>query len=103
MVDWETIKGCTQDGVATIKGLECAFSNFISVILALAGIVLFIMLVIGGFRYLVSGGDPKAVEAAKGTLTQAIVGLVILVLAFLILVLIREITGVNVTEFRVTQ
>lgn len=105
-VNWASVPGCT-DGpagdVATIKGLECAFGNFISVILALAGIVLFLMLVVGGFRYLVSGGDPKAVEAAKGTITQAILGLVILVLAFLILVFIQKITGVNVTQFKVTQ
>lgn len=102
-VNWETIQGCTKDGAATIKGLECAFGNFISVILALSGIVLFLMLVVGGFRYLVSGGDPKAVESAKGTLTQAIVGLVILVLAFLILKLIEAITNVPVTQFKVTN
>lgn len=99
--DWGA--GCAEGGVATIKGLECAFSNFISVILAFAGIILFLMLVAGGFRYLVSGGDPKAVESARGTLTQAIVGLVVLVLAFLILKLIEAITGVPVTQFRVTQ
>lgn len=102
-VDWGTVSGCTESGVATIKGLECAFSNFVSVILAFAGIVLFIMFVVGGFRYLTSGGDPKAIEAAKGTLTQAIVGLVILVLAFLILKLIETITNVPVTQFKVTQ
>lgn len=105
-VNWAGVPGCTggpAGDVATIKGLECAFGNFISVILALAGIVLFLMLVVGGFRYLVSGGDPKAVEAARGTLTNAILGLVILVLAFLILVFIQEITGVNVTQFKVTQ
>lgn len=101
--DWANTAGCAVNEVATIKGFECLFSNFISVILAFAGIVLFIMLVTGGFRYLVSGGDPKAVEAAKGTLTQAIVGLVILVLAFLILKLIETITGVPITQFRVTQ
>lgn len=99
--DWGA--GCAEGDVATIKGLECAFSNFVSVILAFAGIILFVMFIVSGFRYLVSGGDPKAVEAAKGTLTQAILGLVILVLAFLILVLIKQITGANVTEFKVTQ
>lgn len=101
--DWANAAGCTVSEVATIKGFECLFSNFISVILAFAGIVLFIMLVTGGFRYLVSGGDPKAVESAKGTLTQAIVGIVILVLAFLILKLIETITGVPVTQFKVTN
>jgi len=97
---------CTQPQVvevATIKGVECAFSNTISVVLALAGIVLFVMFLIGGLRYLTSGGDPKATEAAKGTLTHAIAGLVVLILAFLILRLIETITGVQLTIFKVTQ
>lgn len=88
---------------ATIKGFECLFSNAISVVLALAGIVLFVMFLIGGLRYLTSGGDPKATESAKGTLTHAIAGLVVLILAFLILKLIETITGVQLTIFKVTQ
>lgn len=87
--------------VATLQGLECAFANVISVALALAGIVVFAMFVIGGLRYLTSGGDPKAVEAARGTLTHAVAGVVILVLAFLILVLVKNITGVDVTRFQI--
>lgn len=97
---WGT--GCVVGDVATIKGVECAFANFISVILALAGIVVFIMFLIGGFRYLTSGGDPKALESAKGTLTHAILGLIVLVFAFLILVIIQAVTGVNVTQFRIS-
>lgn len=87
--------------VATIKGFEAIFSNIITVALEFAGIVLFIMFLIGGFKYLTAGGDPKAVEAAKGTLTHAIIGLVVLILAFIILQLIHVITGVDVTTFRI--
>lgn len=95
---------CVQFGdVATLQGLECAFSNFVSVILSFAAIVLFVMFLIGGFRYLTSGGDPKAIESAKGTLTHAIAGLVILLLAYLILIIIEKITNVPVTNFQVTQ
>lgn len=90
--------------VATLKGLEAVFSNIISVALALAGIVLFVMFLVGGFRYLTSGGDPKAVEAARGTLTYAIAGLAILVFAVVILRLIEQITGVeNLLRFTITR
>lgn len=98
--------GTTRKGFAdvpTIKGLECAFSSLVSAILPLAGIILFIMLLTGGFRYLTSSGDPKAMEAAKGTLTQAITGLVVLLLAFVILQLIKTITGVDITKFQITR
>lgn len=105
--------GCVEDvllpdkktvvtDVATLKGIECAVGNVLGVVLGLAGIVLFIMLLVGGFKYMTSRGDPKAVDAAKGTLTQAIAGLVVLVLAYVVLLIIEAATGIPVTKFRVT-
>ena len=87
--------------VATIADLGTIFGNVVKDLLGLAGIVLFIMLLMGGFKYITSGGDPKAVEQAQKTLTYAIGGLIIILLAFLILVLIRTVTGVDVTSFSV--
>lgn len=86
-------------GVATIKGLEGIFSNLVSSVLGLAGIALFIMLLIGGFKYLTSGGNPKSLESAKNTITYAIIGIVLVALTFLILEFIRISTGANVTNF----
>lgn len=98
----EEARGLTD--IATLQGLECIFSNTISVALALAGIVLFVMFLIGGFRFITSSGDPKALEAAKGTLTHAVLGLVVVILAFLILQLIANITGVTgILNFQVFQ
>lgn len=86
---------------APISALADVFGNLVSAILGFAGITLFILLTVGGFKYITSGGDPKAVEGAKKTLTYAIGGLIALLLSYLILVLIREITGANITEFNV--
>lgn len=85
--------------VPTIADLNDLFGNVISIVLSLAGLVLFIMLISGGIKYLVSGGDPKKIEGAKGTLTSAITGMVILVLSFLILKLIEKFTGASLTTF----
>lgn len=93
---------CTSStGIATIADFGCVFQNFVTSLLGLAGIVLFIMLLFGGFKYITSGGDPKAVESAQKTLTYAIGGLIVILLSYLILVFIKEITGANVTEFNV--
>jgi hypothetical protein len=89
------------EGVPTIGGLQGVFGNVVQVALAFGGIVLFIMLLMGGFKYLSSGGDPKAVEGAKKTLTYAILGIVLLAAAYLILSLIERLTGAPVTEFRI--
>ncbi|MEK7550972.1 MAG: hypothetical protein AAB535_04305 [Patescibacteria group bacterium] len=87
---------------ATISDLSVIFENLVSAILGFAAIVLFVLLLSGGFRYMTSAGDPKAIESAQKTLTYAIGGLIVLLLSYLILVLIREITGVDVTQFKIT-
>ena len=91
------------DGVATLKGLEGIFANTVSALLAIAGILLFIMLIWGGFSYITSGGDPKKVEQARNTLTYAIAGMVVVALAFMILRFIEDFTGAPVTNFEVVQ
>lgn len=88
-----------MDTPATFTDLQSLFGRLVSAILALAGIVLFIMLVIGGVKYITSGGDPKATEGAKHTLTYAIGGLLLILLSYLILVVIGKVTGTNVTQF----
>src|SRR3989344_6806909 len=87
--------------VATIKGAEAIFENVISIALAFAGITLFVMFLIGGFRYMTAGGDAKAVEAAKGTLTHAVLGLVVLILAWIIIQFIEVLTGVRLSIFEI--
>ncbi|MNI84677.1 hypothetical protein D3C73_1416030 [compost metagenome] len=42
------------------------------------------MLIIGGIRYTISGGDSSAVTSAKNTIMYAIVGIIVAVLAFAI-------------------
>ncbi|OGY19648.1 MAG: hypothetical protein A2900_00905 [Candidatus Chisholmbacteria bacterium RIFCSPLOWO2_01_FULL_50_28] len=83
----------------TFADLEPIVGNIIKVSVALAGIALFAMLLLGGIQYLSSGGDPKAVQQAKSTLTYGIVGVALLVLAWFVLLFIEQFTGVKVTIF----
>lgn len=86
---------------AKLQDLEKVFENVVTFLLALGGIVLFLMLLSGGFKYLTSGGDPKAVESAKNTLTYAIGGFILLAFSYLILVIIGTLTGADVTNFTI--
>jgi len=88
---------------AKLSELEGIFGNIVGIALELAGIVLFIMLIVGGFNYITSGGNPQQAEAAKKTITFAIFGIILLVMSFLILRLIYQFTGVDVTQFKITQ
>lgn len=58
------------------------FETIAGTLLYLLGAVAVIMLIIGGFRYVVSGGNSSSVEAAKNTILYAIVGIVIAFLAW---------------------
>ena len=87
------------DKVATIQCIVPLFTNLVQGVLALSGIALFVMLLVGGFNFLLSGGDPKKLEAAKGTLTGAVIGLVVIVSAYLIIRTIEVTTGAPVTKF----
>ena len=87
--------------VAKLSDLNIVFNNVVGIALAFAGIVLFIMLIVGGFRYITAGGDPKGIEGARKTLTYAIAGMVLVALAFLIIQFIETFTGANVTEFNI--
>ena len=89
------------ENAATLQDLEVVFARIISAILGLAAIVLFIMLLVGGFKFISAGGDPKAVESAKKTLTYAIAGMVLVASAYLILRFINVFTGLDVVNFRV--
>ena len=60
------------------------FKQVTNVILYIVGIIAVIMLIIGGIRYVLSGGDAKKVTDAKNTILYAIIGLVICFLAFAI-------------------
>lgn len=89
------------NGVATIQGFERIFANVVTVAIGLAGLGLFVMLIIGGLKYITSAGNPKNTEAASKTITYAILGLVLVAAAYLILQFISSFTGVDVTVFRV--
>lgn len=87
------------DKVTTIQGLECIVQSILHIVVRLAGLGAFIMIIIGGFQYLTSGGNPENTKKAQGTITWGIAGLAILLLSWLILLLIKYLTGVDVTQF----
>lgn len=90
-----------KTGAATIKDIEVIFRLILNIVVRFAGIAVFIMIIIGGFQYLTAGGDPKKAESAKNTLTYAILGLALLILAWFILKFIHIFTGINVTIFEI--
>lgn len=97
--EWSGCFDLAHPGVATLDCVTVVFQNVLTAALLFAGIVALLMIILGGIKFLISGGDPKQVEGARNTLTWAIVGLILILLSFFILNLIGFITGVDLSTF----
>lgn len=86
-------------GPAGIEQLQQVFQRVINLSVGIVLIILTIMLVVGGIKYLTSGGEPKAISSASSTLTWALLGVFFLVIAWIALKIIEALTGVPVTKF----
>ncbi len=73
------------------------FGTLISAIVknafVLAGVVSFILLILGGFGIIVGGGDSKKLEASRGKIVGAVIGLILVIASFWIVQIIEKITG----------
>ena len=66
----------------------------INIISAIVGVIAVVMIIIGGFRYITSGGQPDKVTSAKNTILYGLIGLVIVALAQVIVqFVLTKITG----------
>ncbi len=68
-------KGRTADAIV---------GNGLDIVYFVAGIAAVIVIIIAGITYAISGGDAGQTKAAKETILYAIVGLVIILMAFTI-------------------
>lgn len=81
--------------------LDTLIGNIISAITPLGGLTFFVIVILAGYKYITSEGDPKKVGEASGALTFAFYGVIILALAYLILVIISRITGAELSFFSI--
>lgn len=76
---------CLIEGTATVGCVEMILGRLLIASSRLIIAALFIMLVIGSFQYLISGGNPEKVKKATAALTWAFAGTVLFVSGFLII------------------
>ena len=76
----------------TVQGIV---SNLINLILVIAFVAFLFLLLLGGIQWITSGGDKELLAKAKGKLTSAIVGIIIVISAWAILSLVRNFFGLT--------
>ena len=70
-------------------------SGVLTYVFGAAGILLLIYLVLGGLQMMTSKGDPKAMQGAQSKITNALLGFVIVIIAFVIVQLFGKLLGLN--------
>jgi hypothetical protein len=75
-------------GASTLSGL---IISIIKIILSLAGLIAVLVLIIGGFRYVTSFGNEDQVGQAKKMIINAIIGIVIIILSFVIVTVVSNV------------
>jgi hypothetical protein len=80
--------GCTLGspdslGIPQVS-VESAFGSVIGIVSFIAGVLSAIFIIVAGIRYATSSGNSDRIKGAKNTLTYAVIGLIISLLAFAI-------------------
>ncbi len=69
---------CATNGTSAVGSI---IHTVINVISFFVGLVAVIMIIVGGFRYITSGGDSGKASSARTTIVSAVIGLLIVALA----------------------
>lgn len=63
------------------SSLNTLLDNIINIFSIVVGIVAVVMIIVGGFKFITSGGDSAKVTSSRNTIIYAIIGLIIVALA----------------------
>jgi len=78
-------------------------SGMISLVMLVAALIFFFYLVWGGIKWIMSQGDEAKVKEARDQVTQALVGLAVVFVAFAIVKMINVIFGINILELNIPK
>lgn len=93
----ETTVDVQANGLRCLEGIT---ENILTAAISLVTIGMFVMLLIGGLRYITAGGDQKAMDSAKKTLTYAVVGMAFTLAAYFLLNVLGSTLGLpNLLRF----
>ncbi len=83
-------------GSVDTRNLGSIISSILPTLLTLAGIILFGMLVSGGFTMLAGAADKEAQEKGKKTITSALIGFAVIFLAFWIAQILQVVFKIDI-------
>jgi len=68
----------------------------LQLLLLIAAVFFFVYLIIGGIKWIMSGGDKAKVEAARNQITHALIGLLVVFGSWIIVSLVKTMFGIDI-------
>lgn len=78
--------------------LGLIISRAVNYLFVIAGLILLLFLILGGFQLMIGAADPKAKEGASKTITNAIVGFIILFVSYWLVQIIEVVFGISILK-----
>lgn len=72
---------CKDPGGDPLAGPDGLLIKLTNIVAYIAGIAAIIMIIISGINFMTASGDPAKVSSARSSLTNAIIGLVVIIMA----------------------
>lgn len=103
-LDCEGIQDCADQGAIKTDPanadeqpgtkIDTIITTVINIFSLIVGVIAVIMIIIGGLKYITSGGDSGNITAAKNTILYAVIGLVVVALAqFVVRFVLDKVSG----------
>lgn len=87
-----------SSGTAAVGLFSKLIQSLVSTLIIVATVVFFFMFLIGAIKWIASSGDKAQVESARGTIMNALVGLVIVFSVFALLTLLEKLFGIKILQ-----
>lgn len=84
--------------ISPIQDIGLFVSNIVGVALAIASIATFVLLVWGGLEWIMAGGDKNKLESARTRITNALVGLAIVAIAWAVFIFVDYFLGLDLAS-----
>jgi len=97
----DQIAAIINANIPKVEASAATLSDVLSWVYGVVGVLAVVFIIVGGLRYAASGGNAAGVTQAKNTITYAILGLILAILAYAITqFVVQVIDGSSWDDFR---
>lgn len=86
-------------GLSSSASLTDLIFAIIRILLLLSGMIAVVFVIIGGYQYVTSAGNEESAEKGRKTVTNAIIGIIIIVLSYVIISVISNLVSTGGAGF----